>query len=126
MKTRIFDCFTYFNEDILLEFRLKYLSPLVDIFVVVESSATHSGQSKSFGALNVIQSLSPEIAQKVRLIEVSDYPTAKFEMVKGEAHWERERYQRDCILRGLFDLNHEADYILISDLDEIPNISLIH
>ena len=84
-ETRIFDCFTYFNEDILLEFRLKYLSPLVDIFVVVESSATHSGQSKSFGALNVIQSLSPEIAQKVRLIEVSDYPTANFEMVKGEA-----------------------------------------
>ena len=40
-----------------------------------------------------------------------------------EKHWERERYQRDCILRGLFDLNHEADYILISDLDEIPNIS---
>ncbi|HWR33198.1 MAG TPA: hypothetical protein VN451_06725, partial [Chitinophagaceae bacterium] len=46
MKT--FDCFTFFNELDLLEFRLKLLDRQVDHFVIAESNLTHSGNSKPF------------------------------------------------------------------------------
>jgi beta-1,4-mannosyl-glycoprotein beta-1,4-N-acetylglucosaminyltransferase len=45
---KIFDCFTFFNELDLLEFRLKLLSDHVDQFVIAESNITHSGQPKPF------------------------------------------------------------------------------
>ncbi len=32
---RTFDCFTYFNEDRLLELRFETLSDVADVFVVV-------------------------------------------------------------------------------------------
>ena len=43
---RIFDCFMYFDEDLLLDVRLNYLDPYVDYFVIVESSFTHSGEKR--------------------------------------------------------------------------------
>ena len=35
---KIFDCFMYFDEDILLELRLNYLDKFVDKFIIVESN----------------------------------------------------------------------------------------
>lgn len=37
----IYDCFTFFNEIELLEWRLKLLDEVVDYFVIVESNMTH-------------------------------------------------------------------------------------
>ena len=34
---KIFDCFMYFDEDLILDLRLNYLSDYVDYFVIVES-----------------------------------------------------------------------------------------
>ena len=45
---RIYDCITYFDEDILLEFRLNYLNKYVDKFVIVECNYTHRGVKKGF------------------------------------------------------------------------------
>ena len=42
----IYDCFTYFNEDILLELRLNYLNEIVDKFVIIEANKTFSGNPK--------------------------------------------------------------------------------
>ena len=39
----IVDCFTFYNELDILKKRLKYLSPVVDKFVLVESTYTHRG-----------------------------------------------------------------------------------
>ena len=44
----IFDCFTFFNELELLELRLELLSTVVDRFIIVEASKTHSGLGKPF------------------------------------------------------------------------------
>ena len=41
---KIFDCFMYFDEDILLELRLNYLNKFVDKFVIIESSYNHKGE----------------------------------------------------------------------------------
>ena len=44
----LIDAFTYFNEKELVELRLKYLDPIVDYFVVVESNVTFTGKSKKW------------------------------------------------------------------------------
>jgi beta-1,4-mannosyl-glycoprotein beta-1,4-N-acetylglucosaminyltransferase len=47
-KRNIYDCFIFFNELDILELRLNILDPVVDYFVLCESSYTHSGKSKPF------------------------------------------------------------------------------
>ena len=46
MKNKIFDCFMFNNETMLLEIRLNILNEYVDYFVIVESAETHSGLKK--------------------------------------------------------------------------------
>ena len=43
---KIFDCFMYYDEDLILDLRLNLLNEYVDEFVIVESSYTHSGESR--------------------------------------------------------------------------------
>ena len=54
---KLFDCFTYFNEEKMLEFRLEYLNSFVDYFVICESAFTFSGKPKDFTAQNVIDKM---------------------------------------------------------------------
>ena len=42
----IFDCFTYNNEDLILDLRLNYLNKYVKKFIIVESKFTHQGTEK--------------------------------------------------------------------------------
>ena len=43
---KIFDCFMYFNEDVVLDLRLNILDKYVDYFVIVESNFTHKGDKR--------------------------------------------------------------------------------
>ena len=43
---KIFDCFMYFDEEVVLEVRLNTLDKFVDYFVIVESSFTHKGDPR--------------------------------------------------------------------------------
>ena len=43
---KIFDCFMYYNEDIILDLRLNYLDQFIDYFVIVESTFNHKGEKK--------------------------------------------------------------------------------
>ena len=45
---RVFDCFTFFNELELLEFRFSILYDHVDHFVIAEANKTHTGKDKEF------------------------------------------------------------------------------
>ena len=42
----LYDCFMYFDEDMLLDIRLNILNETVDKFVIAEATKTHSGQDK--------------------------------------------------------------------------------
>ena len=44
---KIFDCFMYYNEDIILDLRLNYLNKFIDFFVIVESLYNHKGEKKN-------------------------------------------------------------------------------
>ena len=42
----IYDCFMYFDEDLLLEIRLNHLDKFVHKFVITEANYTHNGSRK--------------------------------------------------------------------------------
>tara|TARA_B100000242_G_C42824982_1_gene383338 strand:+ start:69 stop:263 length:195 start_codon:yes stop_codon:yes gene_type:complete len=42
----IYDCFQYFNEDHMIDLRMKILNDHVDYFVISESTKTHQGENK--------------------------------------------------------------------------------
>ena len=44
---KIFDCFMYFDEEIVLDIRLNTLDQYVDYFVIVESEFNHKGDRRN-------------------------------------------------------------------------------
>ena len=106
----IYDCFSYWDEDLLLETRLNILSEYVDYFVIVEGNKTWQNNSKE---LKFDKKKYPKFENKIIYIPVEDLPD-------GDDPYSRENYQRNAISRGIKHANLE-DWILISDLDEIPN-----
>ena len=43
---KIFDCFMYFDEEMILDVRLNTLNKYVDYFIISESNFTHSGKRR--------------------------------------------------------------------------------
>ena len=43
---KIYDCFMFFDEEMLLDFRLNYLNKYVDKFLITEAKYSHSGEKK--------------------------------------------------------------------------------
>ena len=43
---KIFDCFMYFDEDLVLDVRLNLLNDFVDKFVIIESKYDHKGEKR--------------------------------------------------------------------------------
>ena len=44
---KIYDCFIFFDEEVLLDLRLNILDRHVDKFVIVESKFSHSGEKRN-------------------------------------------------------------------------------
>lgn len=109
-NSRVFDCFTFFNELDLLELRLQTLWDLVDHFVLVEANRTFTGKPKPY----VFSQNAERFARyldKIIHVKVEDMPNI------GTA-WDREHHQRNCIERGLKAAQPD-DLIIVSDVDEI-------
>jgi len=107
---KIYDCFSYWDEDLLLDLRFNILNDYVDYFVIVEGNKTWQNNSKKLRF--DIQKFS-KFKNKIIYIPVEDMPD-------GNNPYLRENFQRNCITRGL-KKSLPDDLILISDLDEIPN-----
>ncbi len=43
---KIYDCFQFFDEEMLLDLRLNIMDKYVDKFVITESTYMHNGKSK--------------------------------------------------------------------------------
>ena len=107
---KIFDCFSYWDEDLLLDLRLNVLNDLVDFFVIIEGNKTWQNNPKKFRFdINKYN----KFKEKIIYVKVEDLPD-------GDNPYLRENFQRNCISRGLKKSTGE-DLIIISDLDEIPN-----
>jgi beta-1,4-mannosyl-glycoprotein beta-1,4-N-acetylglucosaminyltransferase len=111
---KIYDCFSYWDEDVLLDLRLNILNEYVDYFVIVEGNKTWQNNHKK---LRFDISKFQNFKKKIIYITVEDMPG-------GKNPWIREGFQRNCISRGIKQASDD-DLIIISDLDEIPNPKLI-
>jgi beta-1,4-mannosyl-glycoprotein beta-1,4-N-acetylglucosaminyltransferase len=111
----IIDCVMLFDELDLLELRIRELSAAVDRFVVVEATVTHSGHAKPLAFAENAARFA-EWADRIDHVVVEDLPKS--------GSWDRELHQRNAIMRALSE-RRDDDIILISDVDEIPNPTVI-
>ena len=126
---KIYDCFMYFDEDIVLSVRLEELNKYVDFFVIIESTYSHNGEERNlhfdinkFSKFKekIIYKVYNEIPKNIIQINISDNED-KIKKKKILNAIYRENSQRNCINLALKNVN-ENDLILISDIDEIPNL----
>ncbi len=126
---RIFDCFMFYDEEVVLDIRLNSLKNSVDCFIIVESKFYHNGKKRD---LKFDINKYPKFKDKIIYI-VQDEEPLNLEIVKKEddegtkssklifnAH-KRENFQRNQISKAL-DKANEDDLIMISDVDEIPSL----
>ena len=123
----------FFDEEMLLDLRLNILDKFVDKFIIVESSYTHSGKEKKL--IFDINKYS-KFKEKINYIVLKDHPKGIEEISNNDSDGEisrkeilnalkRENLQRDTIFNGLNDADKD-DWIIISDLDEIPDLTHIN
>lgn len=120
----VFDCFTFFNELDLLEFRLKLLSDVVDKFVICESNYTHSGKIKPYHFEEHKERYSKWLDKIIYLPIEQSIEGLNFNKVTTytptNGSWVLENQQRMSLLYAGEFMN-DGDLILVGDLDEIPD-----
>jgi beta-1,4-mannosyl-glycoprotein beta-1,4-N-acetylglucosaminyltransferase len=122
----------YFDEDIVLDVRLNFLDKYIDQFIIIESEYNHKGEKRTpLFDINKFK----KFENKIKYILTNDIPPGieniKVDDNESEIYrksifnaWKRENLQRNKISEGLSDAQEE-DWVIISDLDEIPNLSEI-
>ena len=130
---KIFDCFMYFDEEILLDLRMNILDKYVDYFVVVESTFTHKGDERK---LHFNHKRFKKFENKIIYLVYDKRPKDIKEILKNDKEPDisnkfiinallRENGQRNFIINGLKDADDD-DYVLVSDVDEIPNLEEVN
>ena len=120
----VFDCFTFFNELDLLEFRLRLLSDVVDKFVICESNYTHSGKPKPYYFDENKSRYAKWIDKIIYLPVEQSIDGLNFDKVKSytptDGSWKLENEQRMALLYAA-EIMKDNDLVLVGDLDEIPD-----
>ena len=128
---KIYDCFQFFDENMMLDLRLNMLNNYVHKFIIVENAFMHSGTRKKpiFDIKNFYK-----FQEKIIYILVDKLPqglndTSKIRNLveKGNRTIDNtlmiEHAQRNSIQKGLVN-SEDNDLIIISDVDEIPNLEV--
>ena len=119
----------YFDEDTVLDVRLNYLNEYVDKFVIIEAEYNHKGEKKE-PKFNIKKF--EEFKDKIIYLLISQEVPGMYKVDELDSNdkkigknimnaLKRENFQRNSILDGLTEASDE-DWIIISDLDEIPNL----
>ena len=127
---KIYDCFMYFDEEVVADVRLNTLNEFVDYFVIVESKFTHKGDPRE---LKFNHKKFEKFKKKIIYLVYEEKPSEIIKIFNEDSKQEkdgkyilnaaqRENGQRNYIKEGLKNAE-ENDFILISDVDEIPNLS---
>lgn len=115
--TKIIDCFIFYNEFDMLEFRLKELDGLVDKFVLVESTKTFVGKEKPLFFEENKERYEKYLHKIIHIVE---------DGLNHSNPWTNETTQRNAIDKGIKQLSlNDDDIILITDVDEIPDTNTI-
>ena len=110
---KLADCFTFYNELDMLEFRLAELDDVAKYFVLVEATKTFAGNDKPL-YFNENKSRYEKYLHKIIHVVVDDFP-------ETTNPWVREKFQRNAIRRGVYPITDDIDTLTICDVDEIPD-----
>ena len=123
----------YFDEDVILDLRLNILNPFIDYFVIVESTFNHKGEKRKLKFdINKYKKFENKIIYLIfdkepsgieKVFDTDNEGEVSRKLILNAAS--RENGQRNFISKGLERAN-EKDFILISDVDEIPNLEKIN
>ena len=130
---KIFDCFMYFDEDLVLDVRLNTLNEYVDFFIIVESNFTHKGDARK---LKFDIKKFSKFKNKIIYLVYDQQPTDLYKFYEDDDPAKistkhifnaskRENGQRNFISNGLSTAS-DNDIVMISDIDEIPDLSEVN
>jgi hypothetical protein len=116
--TKLVDSFIFYNELDMLEYRLRTLDDVVDLFVLVEARQTHAGNPKSL-YYEHNKARFERWAHKI-VHKIVDLPCK--EQTTRANQWVNENQHRHEITHAVRELHLRADdLVMVSDLDEIPD-----
>ena len=129
LNMKIYDCFMFFDEEMLLDLRLNVMDKYVNKFVITEATYMHSGKPKKLVfdinkfskfknkiIYHVVDNMPPNIEP---IYDNDSYSVRAEKLINNSV--KRENYQREMAQKFLDDLEPD-DIILINDVDEIPNL----
>ena len=130
---KIYDCFMFFDEEMLLDLRLNIMDKYVDKFVITEATYMHSGKSKKlFFDIKKFSKFKDKIIYIVvdkppaDLFKINDNDDLKTKNSKRILNAKkRELYQIQKAQDGLVSTDPD-DMVIVSDVDEIPNLEKIN
>ena len=126
---KIIDCFMYYDEDLVLDIRLNVLDKYVSNFVICEANFNHNGTKrdlkfdiKNFSKFKekIIYLPLRQQPKNLRIVENHDDIHLKNSKILDNAVL-RENFQRNYLQSAIKNFDND-DLIIISDLDEIPNL----
>ena len=132
---KIYDCFQFFDEEMLLDLRLNVMDKYVDKFVITEATYMHNGKPKK---LNFDINKYSKFKDKIIYIVVDSQPPNLFKIYDRDNNkndrrgqklvlngYKRDNYQREMAADSLKNIEPD-DWIIINDIDEIPDLEDIN
>ncbi|MDC1124787.1 hypothetical protein OAS82_02390 [Pelagibacteraceae bacterium] len=121
---KIIDCTSFYNEHMMYEVRLNILKDKVDKFIVTESTYSHSGKKKK---LNFDINNYPKFKDKISYIIIDKEPIGivpenNDPSLQRSNSLKRIALSYDESLKVLKNFSSN-DFVMLSDNDEIPNLS---
>lgn len=137
-KNKVVDCFFFYDEVEMLKFRLKELNPHVDYFIILEGAIDFRNNLKTIN-LDLQDSFFDEYREKIIHLVYG-----KFEKVSLKPIYQKLKYESkllsfdesklckfDVTDYALYNLREKLlsldlqfdDIIMVSDVDEIPDLS---
>jgi hypothetical protein len=114
VSNRLVDCVMFFNENLLYEARQEYLDEVVDNFVVLEATISHSDKERGL-CFN-------DKYDRTFYVIVDDLP-------RGGSNWSRVWQHRSSQMQVMRWMAKDPEYkdslIMFSDLDEFPNVDIV-
>ena len=127
---KIYDCFQFFDEEMLLDLRLNIMDKYVDKFVITEATYMHNGKPKK---LNFDIKKYSKFKEKIIYIVVDDQPPDLYKIhdsdndkqdTRGQKlvlnGYKRDNYQREKAADSLKNIDPE-DWIIINKTHEDKN-----
>jgi beta-1,4-mannosyl-glycoprotein beta-1,4-N-acetylglucosaminyltransferase len=125
IKRKIVDCFIFYDELDMLDYRFHLLNEVVDLFMIVESTHSHKGLEKPL-IFQENRDRFKAFESKILHVVVEDtpYPNAN---VKQNEQWKNENHHRNRISVEISKLGLlPEDIFTITDLDELPDPSTLY